>query len=379
MNVKTERAALLASAKSVALRAQDQNRNLTPAETTEINAAVARIGELDAKAVRAGEHAAQLASITRTAPDGATGHLGLTGDGAKALAGTLAARMMPEGAKALLPAGSIVGDVPMGASPVSLGYAARGLLNVLPSVVTAPTFAYLRQLTRTNNAAPVASGALKPTSPLTLSRVEGRLRVIAHLSEAVDSYWLSDNASLQSFVSSELVYGIAQAVETQVLSGSGVGENLTGFANVSGIQVQAYATSPIITARTALTKVESLYGTASGYFVLSPADWQTIETATLTAGAYVLADAGQNVPVNSAARRLWGQPVYTTTGQAAGTGWFVNTDACALNTDGAVQVKWSESTGEDFSRNQVRARVEGRFDLSVYKPAGIVKLTLTGV
>ncbi len=67
---------------------------------------------------------------------------------------------------------------------------------MLPTVVSAPSHAYLRQITRTNNASVVAPGAVKPTSVLTLERVEGRLRVVASLSEAVDSYWLSDNASL---------------------------------------------------------------------------------------------------------------------------------------------------------------------------------------
>ena len=122
-----KRAGLIADAKAIAEKAQDERRPLTPGETERVNSAVAEVRELDAKKVRAGEHAATLASLTRTAPGGATGHLALTGESGKSLASSLAARMRPEGAKALLPAGSIVGDVPIEASPVSLGYVAKRL------------------------------------------------------------------------------------------------------------------------------------------------------------------------------------------------------------------------------------------------------------
>lgn len=109
---------------------------------------------------------------------------------------------------------------------------------------------------------------------------------------------------------------------------------------------------------------------------MNPVDWMAIETSTLSAGAYVLAEANQAVPVNGAARRLWGQPVVTTVGQAPGTGWFVNSDAVELRTDQGVEVRWAE-TGDDFQRNQIRCRVEGRFDLVVSRPNGVVRFALT--
>ena len=377
MNVKTERAALIASAKSVALRAQSQDRNLTTSETDEIAAAVARVGELDAKSERAKEHAATLSSLTRTdgAP-GSTGHLGLTGAAGKSLAASLAARMRPEGAKSLLPGGSIVGDVPMNPQPVPLGYPLTGLLNAIPSTVTAPDFAYLRQVTRTNNAAAVLPGAIKPTSVLGLTRVSQSLSVVAHLSEGIDSYDLSDNANLERFVNTEMVAGLARAVESQIISGDGTGANLTGLDNTSGVLVQAFTTSPILTARAALTTVETLHGSADGFYVVHPATWAEIETSTLTAGNYVLAEANQTVPVNSAARRLWGQSIVTSVALPVGSGYFVSAGSVALCTDGAVELRWNES-GESFERNQTRCRVEGRFSLAVYQPSGVVRLDLT--
>ena len=46
-------------------------------------------------------------------------------------------------------------------------------------------YAHLRQTTRSNNAAVVAEGAVKPTSVYSVTRIENSLVAVAHLSEAV--------------------------------------------------------------------------------------------------------------------------------------------------------------------------------------------------
>jgi len=72
---------------------------------------------------------------------------------------------------------------------------------------TTPEFAYLRQTTRTNNAAVEAEGATKPTSVLSVTRIEDSLDVVAHLSETVPRYWFVDSPALQQFLTTELTYG----------------------------------------------------------------------------------------------------------------------------------------------------------------------------
>jgi hypothetical protein len=118
---------------------------------------------------------------------------------------------------------------------VALGKPALSPLDVIPVVQHAmPEFAYMRQTVRTNNAAVVAAGALKPTSVYTVTRIENALVVIAHLSEGIPRHWLIDNSSLEAFLGNELEYGLRQAVEAKVLA------DVNG---TSGIQTQAYATS----------------------------------------------------------------------------------------------------------------------------------------
>ena len=98
----------------------------------------------------------------------------------------------------------------------------------------------MRQTVRTNNAAVVAEGAVKPTSVYTVNKVPNSLVVVAHLSEAIPRFWLIDQVSLETFVSNELEYGLRLAVEAKVLA------DVNG---TSGIQTQAYATSVLATLR----------------------------------------------------------------------------------------------------------------------------------
>ena len=194
----------------------------------------------------------------------------------------------------------------------------------------------------------------------------------------MDKYVLADGPSLAQFVQLEMVDGLHHAVEAQIISGSGAGENLRGIANTPGIQTQALVTNPILTARSAITKVEVL-GFTPYYFVLNPLDWQAVETTQLDAGQFVLNSEGSRngVPVDMAARRLWGVPVTVTTGVPAGTGYLLSSGVAQVATDGRLDTEWSSAIDDDFGRNQVRLRVEGRFDLTVTRPLGIVKMTLT--
>ncbi len=59
---------------------------------------------------------------------------------------------------------------------------------------------FVRQSAFTNSAAPVAAGGLKPTSVLTVERVTESVRVIAHVSEALDRSILADFDALTDFI-----------------------------------------------------------------------------------------------------------------------------------------------------------------------------------
>ena len=82
----------------------------------------------------------------------------------------------------------------------------------------------------------------------------------------------------------------------------------------------------------------------------------------------------QGIPYDPAARRLFGVPVVISNAQTVNVSHTVARGAVGLDADNfGVQIAWSEnSNADDFSKNLVRARCEGRSATSVYRPAGIV-------
>ena len=252
------------------------------------------------------------------------------------------------------------------------------MLPVIP--VEGGRYGYLRQTSRVNRAAPVARGALKPTSDLEIERVEQELQVIAHLSNPLDHFMLRDIDSLSTFVSAELLYGLSRSLEHQVVLGDGIGANLTGFFYTSGTQTQLFVEdegltdSWVRTARAAITKLEAEGGKPAA-FLVSPSDWELAETIRTSTGDLDLSVR----PIDAATRRLWSVPVVVCQTLTDGAGVLLGEGAAALAMDQrGIEIRWSENVGEDFERNQVRARCEGRFELAVARPAHVVKFETEG-
>ena len=84
-------------------------------------------------------------------------------------------------------------------------------------------------------------------------------------------------------------------------------------------------------------------------------------------------------PYDPASRRLYGVPVVVTNAQAASIGHAVAIDAVGLDSDTqGISVTWTETSDtDDWSKNLIRARCEGRFATSVYSPLGVVTADLT--
>ncbi|WP_353109435.1 phage major capsid protein [Gordonia sp. (in: high G+C Gram-positive bacteria)] len=249
------------------------------------------------------------------------------------------------------------------------------LLDVIPvKSIDQPVFRYVRQTVRDLNAAPVDIGALKPESKLGVEGVDSHLEVIAHVTEPIDKYSLQDVDSLGSFVESELRYGLFTALENEIVNGTGTRPSLHGVLAASGVQTQAAGVDIAATVRSSITKLETL-GHVPAAVVLSPADWEKVETMTTTgSGEYVFASS----PVDRAERKLWGVPVVTSVVIPANKALVISNESIAVYTDGSLDLEWS-AVGEDFQRNQVRARFEGRFQTAVLRPQGIVLATLPTV
>ena len=183
-----------------------------------------------------------------------------------------------------------------------------------------------------------------------MTRIEQSLSVIAHLSEDIPHYWLSDNGFLQGFITNELHYGLQRAIEAKELSD-----------RTSGIVSQAFATSIPLTLRKAMTTLETT-GYRASAIVLNPSDFESIELALSTTNAV----EHLGLPYDPALRRLYGVPIATTIAQTAGVGHVLAEGAVGVDNDAqGIQLVWSEtSNADDFSKNLTRARLEDRWETS---------------
>jgi HK97 family phage major capsid protein len=367
----------LERAQEIARKAERAGRNMTAAELSIYQAAMSKAEPVLAKlkaARQAREASRNWADLDElralggpaTATD-ASRRLSFRGMGR-----TIASRMLgPDGLggrKSIAPSGvdvvaqSFVGD------PIALGRPATGLLDLLPvRQQPSPSFAYMRQVERVNRAAVTPEGELKPTSDIGLERVDAVLQVVATLSQESPKYWFEDVGALEQFVENELRANLAVAVEALVIE---------TINETSGVQEQAYSTSPIETLRKSITLLE-VAGHQPLAALLHPTDWERVELLLTSTTAV----ERQGIPFDAALRRLFGLVVATSVGQTPGTAHVIGgPDVVVLDTDTAgVQVQWSENAGaETFARNNAVLRVEGRYHATVQAPAGVVLADVSG-
>jgi Phage capsid family len=368
-------------AKDIAAVAEKAGREMTVSEKASYEGEVAAAGDW-LRQIREGRDDLAIIAKTREisdaigAPLGEAGITGTAGPHGKdrrlsfASMGKAAAAQISAGAsggqKALATGGSIVTGQSFIQSPVALGQVATSILDVVEVTAQASDqFAYLRQSVRTNAAAIVPEGAVKPTSTYSVVRVEDRLDVVAHLSEAIPRFWIVDNVALEQFLRNELEFGLSLAVQNMLVS---------DVAGTSGVQTQAYSTSVLQTLRKTLTKLE-VSGYVPGSIWVNPTDFEAVELALSTVNAV----EHVGLPYDASARRLWGAPLVVSTAVAAGVSYTVAAGAVGVNVDSqGVQTTWSESSNaDDWSKNLIRARCEGRYATSVFAPLGIVIGDLT--
>ncbi len=309
---------------------------------------------------------------------GAAGKTYLTSAGMKAAGAELAAKIgAPQGGglKALTVSnGTAVAITAPGLAP--LGRPATVLDKIPVIAASAPSFRFLQQTSRSNNAAVVAKGATKPESVYGISTVDRTLQVVAHVSEPVFEYDLQDIPNLTSFIQAEMEFGLGFAVESALFNDTGAAGELHGLAGTSGVQAQEFGVDLLTTTRRALTKIENL-GYTGSVFVVSPSALEEIDLAT-TSGSGEFQNA--RAPFDRAESRLWGVPTVVSTQLPAETAYLIGADAVALYSDpGArIRVEWDKSN-DDFVKNFIRCRLEGRFEIAATRPEAIVKIaTVSG-
>lgn len=241
---------------------------------------------------------------------------------------------------------------------------------VAPGRTASNMITYMKETGFTNNAAPVAEGARKPESTITLAQSTAPVIKLAHFMKASTEI-LDDFPALQSYIDERLTYGLRLIEENQLLKGSGVGNNLNGLYT----QASAYV-APITIAgathidilRLALLQAELAEYPSDG-LVLHPSNWASIELLKDTTGQYIIGN-----PQGTLSPTLWGRPVVTT--QAMSIATFL---AGAFRMGAQIfdrllaSVAIATENEDDFVNNLITILIEERLALVVNRPEAFIK------
>lgn len=237
---------------------------------------------------------------------------------------------------------------------------------------------YVAETSFTNAAATVAEGGTKPDATLATDDKISPVRKIAVRIKVTDEVF-ADFPMMRDYVNGRLMYMVQNREDVQLISGTGVAPQITGFLNVAGIQSQPKGADTVADAiAKAIVKVQSVGFTEPDAIVINPTDWQGLRLTKDLNGQYYSGGpfVGSYGVGGIAGLGLWGYPVVVTSSIAAGTvlvGAF-RTGAQIWQRDG-IRVEAFDQNENDAINNLIMVRVEERLALTVYQPLAFCKVT----
>lgn len=230
---------------------------------------------------------------------------------------------------------------------------------------------YRKQTLRNGAAAAIAEGGTYPESAFGWSADDTKVKKIgSHINITEET--LADSALLQSEIDTELRYDVDKAIDTQVLAGDGVGENLLGLIPQATSFVAAGGlpnANHIDRLRLALLQV-ALADYVADSIVLNPTDWAGIELIKNGAGDARYVFGNPNV---SALPNLWGKSIVESNTMAANE-WLVGDllMAATLYERSGVEVLLSTEHGDNFIKDMITMKARKRLALAVKRGAAMV-------
>lgn len=249
----------------------------------------------------------------------------------------------------------------------------ESLLNTIPT--TANAVDYVRENVFTNAAAETAEGAAKPESSITTSLVTEPVSTVAHWLK-ISKQLAADNAALAAYINTRMIYGVNLRVENQIIAGTGVAPNMSGFTKSGNFTAHGY-TAASLTGAGLLNNRFDLIGKMIGdsqagdypadAIIVNPTDWWTMRLAKDSQNRYLLGDPGASV-----APTLFGLPVVASNAMTADTVIVASLGLAATfyNREGVV-VEMSDSDSDNFTKNLITIRAERRCMLAVERPAAV--------
>jgi len=255
----------------------------------------------------------------------------------------------------------------------------RDLLNIVPTSEGAIVF--LRQTGFTNAAAAVAE-SVDPDSPSTLplsrivnTKITSTVQRIGHYCR-IPYELLDDVDGLAAQLESQLIGGLLNAEDGEILRGDGTGENLEGLMVNSSCQTHSWSAGDAgdNQADAILEGIVKIWiaELAPDGIVVTPANAKAIMKLKDSNKQYLFPQFG-----NGMLTSLWGLPVVITTAQAANTvsvgAWR---SAAMLRDRQEASIVFSDVVGSYRIQGLRAAIVEERVALVNMRPEAFCKITL---
>ena len=266
---------------------------------------------------------------------------------------------------------------PIGRYPVTM----RDLINV--RTTTSDTVEYVRQTKQVTEAAPTPESNVKYVIgypgeiPGTKPQGEVHWEVVHETVKTIAVYVgatkraLADVGQLRGLIDQELRDDLVDELETQLLTGNGVGENFTGLANQPGTLLQAFNTDALVTARQALTTLLVIGRSIPNAFMFHPTDWEAIDLLRDLTGQFY-----RGSPFGSGPNTLWGVPVVQSFHIAQSAAWLANWRKAVLWDREQATISATDSHEDWFIRNMIAILAEMRAAFGLIRPQAFVQVLL---
>lgn len=235
------------------------------------------------------------------------------------------------------------------------------------------TFLYM-PLTVTGNAGFIAEGSAKPETTFNVTAKTGQVKTIATWTK-VSEQLFADKSQLINILDNNLTHTVDVTVQNQLISGDGLGENLSGISKVGNF------TDYVTGSGTATNTVDLLRNVAFKMrganidnltILLNWTDWSALLGLKSTANEYLI-----NGILDPVKQTIYGIPVVLSSAMTAGKFAMGNFKMGGIVFDKTAMGLEIDRTGDDFTKNLITIRAERRLGFAVVQPKAICYGDLT--
>jgi len=231
---------------------------------------------------------------------------------------------------------------------------------------------YVEETARTDAAVETPYGSLAPEANYEYTRREVGVKRIPQYVKATKGN-LADAGQLRTLLDNRLVYGVGKRLDTQMVAGSGSGDNLTGILNTSLLQeINTAGLSVPDAFHRGMTAVRLTLEDEPDAFLVHPTTHQNFVLSKGTDGHYLNLQG----PQLTAPPNIWGKPAVISTVIPATSALVGNWQMGAtLWVRSGIQVAATDSDGDDFRKGIITILAEMRAAFAVTQVKAFAEIT----